>query len=153
MPPMESRKEPPRRSLRRFHHPSLKTMIATLVGLGAIATIAGYLVLSDGESEDQPSPAPAPTRGAACPDLREAYEHSLEGNEVALEASVKAAARAGEAALEKSGTVFGQPEKIALELEYLLAEEPDKFSVSAREYWLHAKEACQRIRRWSNPAD
>jgi hypothetical protein len=123
---------------------SLST-IALLAGLIGAALIAGYLWLSDGdESPSRPSAAAAPERGVACPQLREAFVHSRNGDEDGLLRSVNAAARAGERALDTSGQSFGRPEEIALELQYALSKIMSIRDRRVRTLLEQAQEACEQ---------
>jgi hypothetical protein len=139
---MEPPKEPPREPGYR----SLKTAVGILIGLGVISAVVGYLVLS-GDGSQQPAAAPTPKRGVACPHLRKAYEQRLGGNEDAASTSVRAAARAGEAALDKSGQAFGRPEEIALELEYAISNGHAP-ATDVSTLLEHARDACRRLGRW-----
>jgi hypothetical protein len=144
---MEFPKESPRKPRRPFRRLSLKTAIAVLVGLTAIAAIAGYLALSDGDSDKARRAASAPTQGIACPYLRQAYEASLQRDERTLRTSVETAAKAGESALDTSGQIFGRPEEVAIELEYAISMNDDAFAV-ATTLFDDARTACNRIGKW-----
>jgi hypothetical protein len=65
----------------------------------------------------------APERGLACVHLQEAARAYDSGDRTALDEAIKRAAEVAEDTLQKSGQVFGEPERIALELE--LAANPD----------------------------
>jgi hypothetical protein len=122
--------------------------IAFIVGLLVAGAVAVYLWTSDGGS-DRPTAA-SPQRGVACPHLREAFEHSEAGNEVSARRSVDAAARAGEEALNRSGQVFGRPEEIAIELQYVLAEDSKRARKDVARYFAQAQTACEQLERWGS---
>jgi uncharacterized membrane protein YccC len=130
-----------------FHNPQYRSMIEVLAVLLVAAALAVYLWTSGG-GPDRPATA-APATGVACQALREAFEQNRAGNKVAARQSVDVAARAGEQALDQSGQVFGQPEKIAIELRYLLATESDRGRSQAARYLAQARQACERLGRWS----
>ena len=92
------------------------TSVAGALGILAVAGgVAAFLFLSS--DPDRTTDQAAPTPGLACPHLRaaaEAYEH---GDSASLEQSIAQAARVAEATSQNSGQVFGEPERIALELE------------------------------------
>jgi hypothetical protein len=88
-------------------------------------------------------------RGVACVQLRQAFDQSQSGNDEALRRSVAAAAHAAEESLNRSGQVFGPPEKIALNLEYALADQSSKAREDAKKYLVQAREACERLGRWN----
>jgi hypothetical protein len=119
-----------------------------IVGLLVAGAVAVYLWTSDGGS-DRPATA-RPQRGVACPHLREAFEQREAGNEVALRRSVGAAARASEEALNRSGQVFGRPEEIAIELQYVLAEDSNRARKDVAMYFAKAQTACEQLERWGS---
>jgi hypothetical protein len=123
--------------------------IALIAGLVAAAAVGGYLWLSGGGGGSSPPATAAPKRGVACPQLREAFEQNQNGNEPGLRRSVTAAARAGEQALDRSGQVFGRPEEIALELQYVLTGERDRPRKEVAMYLGQARRACERLGRWA----
>jgi hypothetical protein len=82
-------------------------------------------------------------RGVACPALLEAARASRSGGRRAAER----AAAASELALERSGEVFGRPERAALELRALY----DRRQPAARDVsriLAVARRACLRLGRW-----
>jgi hypothetical protein len=143
---MDPRREPPGEPGQRSDRLSLKTAIAVLVGLGMIGIVVGYLAFSDRES-DQPSVGDGAQEGVACPHLRDAYDRRLEGKETAVRGAVEAAARAGEAALDRSGQVFGRPEEIALQLEYAITE-GNRAATNVSRLLENARDACIRLGQW-----
>jgi hypothetical protein len=153
-PDAQNRETEPQKDTRRFfgewfHNPQFRSMVELLAVLLVAAAVALYLWTSGGGS-DRPATA-APETGVACQALQEAFEQDQAGNEVAARQSVDAAARAGEHALDRSGQVFGQPEKIAIELRYLLATESDRGRSQAARYLARARQACERLGRWPGP--
>jgi hypothetical protein len=131
-------------SLPWFSNHQYRSAIALLAGLLVAVAVAVYLWTSDGGS-DRAATA-APERGVACPALHNAFEQRQAGNEAAFRRSVDEAARAGEQALDRSGQVFGEPEEIAITLQYALAEEAG--GDQAGSYLAQAQKACERLGRW-----
>lgn len=136
-----------RRWLDRLHGRVPTRQIGFVAGLLTAAAVAFFLWISGNDPDS--SPTAAPKKGLACPQLREAFEQSEAGNEDAVRRSVRAAARAGERALDRSGQAFGRPEEIALELEYVLAEGGDRASRDVARFMDEAEMACKRLGRWS----
>lgn len=133
---------------RRSRRPSravMTALIAALVGGGAVA---GYLSIQNPIADRPKAPAPSPERGVACPYLREAVEHFRSGNDMAFRQAVAAAAQIGELALDRSGQLFGRPEKLAIELQYLVAQERDGPAGKMERTLSAAKQACADLGRW-----
>jgi hypothetical protein len=116
------------------------------VGLAVTVGIAVYLSRTGGES-DRHATTTQPERGVACPYLRQADQHTLDENIRALRRSIAAAARAGEAALDRSGQVFGRPEEIAIELDYSLAQSRGKVTAKISDLLADARTACRQVNR------
>jgi len=150
-PDVQDREAGPRKNTQTpfrgwFHTTAQRSAITLVAGLLLAGAVAVYLWTSDGGS-DRPATA-APERGVACPALREAFEQNQAGNDAAFRRAVDAAARAGEQALDRSGQVFGRPEEISVELQYLLTEESDTRRTGAARYLTQAQEACDRLGQW-----
>jgi flagellar basal body-associated protein FliL len=91
------------------------TSVAAALGVLAVAGgVAAFLFLSS--DPDPPTNQAAPAQGLACPDLREAAEAHEQGDSASFDRSIAQAAEVAEQTLQTSGQVFGDPERIALEL-------------------------------------
>jgi len=121
--------------------------MAVLAGVFVAVAVAVYLWTSDGGS-DRPAPVPHEKRGVACPALRDAFEETQAGERESFRQSVDEAVRAGEEALDRSGQVFGQPERIAIELQYALATNAGQTSTELMRLLENARSACLRLGRW-----
>ena len=112
------------------------------IGLGVVALL-GFLVflLLRPEGDDAPDAAPSPERGTACSYLFQASEAFTEGDVPAFLARVDLAAAEAERALDRTGVRFGQPERLALELQSYSDNEP--FPTARLEALLdRARSAC-----------
>ena len=90
--------------------------ITTLVGVLAVAGgIAAFLFLSS-EPDLRNEPAAA-AKGLACPHLRRAAAAFENGDRDAFDQAIARAAKVAEDTLQISGQIFGEPERIALELQ------------------------------------
>jgi hypothetical protein len=91
----------------------------------SVAAVAAALVVAGGVAAflffysglDQPPEQAAPAQGLACPFLLRAADAYEKGDRVAFNREVARAAEVAEETLQKSGQVFGEPERIALELD------------------------------------
>lgn len=96
--------------------PRLWVTLAVLIGVLAVAgSVAALQFLSSAPDAKEKQAAPA--QGLACPHLREAADVYDRGDRAAFEEAIARAAGIAEEALQKSGQVFGEPERIALELD------------------------------------
>jgi hypothetical protein len=100
------------------------------------AAVGSFLYLTQGSDSETESAPPA--RALACPYLRQAADARERQDQLEYTQSVDRAAQVAERALQKSGEVFGVPERIALELE--LSREVDVVAL-LRE----ADNACSRL--------
>jgi hypothetical protein len=141
----EQRGDPPRGLKARIHLSQVASIVLG-VGLAVTVGIAVYLSRTGGES-DRHATTTQPERGVACPYLRQADQHTLDENIRALRRSIAAAARAGEAALDRSGQVFGRPEEIAIELDYSLAQSRGKVTAKISDLLADARTACRQVSR------
>jgi hypothetical protein len=92
------------------------TSVAAALGVLAVAGgVAAFLFLSS--DSDRPTDQASPAQGLACPHLRAAAEAYEQGDSASFDRSIAQAAEVAEATSQKSGQVFGEPERIALELE------------------------------------
>jgi hypothetical protein len=90
--------------------------VGAALGILAIAGgVAAFLFLSS--APDPATEQASPAQGLACPHLRAAAEAYGQGDSTSFEQSIAQAARVAEATSRTSGQVFGEPERIALELE------------------------------------
>jgi hypothetical protein len=107
---------------------------ALITGILVVATAVGSVLYltqgTDSETESEP-----PGRALACPYLQQAADARERRDRLAYTQAVDRAAQVAERALQKSGQVFGVPERIALEL--ALANRPDIATLLRR-----ADDAC-----------
>lgn len=91
------------------------TSVAVALGVLAVAGgVAAFLFLSS--DPDPPTQQAAPAQGLACPHLRAAAEAHEQGDSASFDRAIAQAAEVAEATSQESGQVFGEPERIALEL-------------------------------------
>jgi hypothetical protein len=106
--------------------------ITTVVGVLAVAGgIAAFLFLSS-----EPDPRDGRTvavKGLACSYLRRAAEAFEKGDRDAFDQAIARAAEVAEDTLQKSGQVFGEPERIALELELGQIDDPERLLIGAQD--------------------
>lgn len=104
-------------------------------------------------SSDASDPSPSatrspPVRGVACPELQQAAQQLEAGDHSEFAKIVHAATRTGEAALQRSGEIFGRSEKLALDLAAMLqagalVREPRVDRLMSR-----IRAACGELDRW-----
>jgi hypothetical protein len=91
----------------------------TLAGVVGVLLVAGgvaaFLFLP--ADADPPAEQSAPAEGLACPHLLRAAEAYGQGNRAEFDREIDQAAAIAEATLQESGKTFGEPERIALELD------------------------------------
>jgi hypothetical protein len=85
--------------------------------------------------------------GVACASLLEAARSPRSGDAAASRRAAQSAAAAGERALERSGELFGAPERAALELQALYESGRPAAEDVAR-VLAEARRACVRLGRW-----
>lgn len=93
--------------------------------------VAAFLFLSS--DTDPPTEEAKPTEGLACSHLLRAAEAHAQGDETEFDQEIARAAQVAEETLQNSGEVFGEPERIAVELELGQPEDVDSLLVSARD--------------------
>jgi hypothetical protein len=92
------------------------TSVAAALGVLAVAGgVAAFLFLSS--DPEPPTDRAAPAQGLACPRLREAAEAYEQGDSASFDRLIAQAAEVAEQTLQTSGQVFGNPERVALELD------------------------------------
>lgn len=90
--------------------------VATIAGVLAVAGgIAAFLFFTS--SSDSADDQSSPRQGLACPYLRQAAAAYEEGDSALFDRTIAQAAKVAEGTLQKSGQAFGEPERIALELD------------------------------------
>jgi hypothetical protein len=108
--------------------------IAMITGILVVAAAIGlFLYLMQGS--DSETQSASPERALACPYLQQAADAREHQDRLAYSQAVDRAAQVAERVLQKSGQVFGVPERIALEL--ALANRPDVATLLHR-----ADDAC-----------
>jgi hypothetical protein len=106
--------------------------IVTVLGVLAIAGSVGlFLFRTQGSSQQKEQPAP--TRGGACPLLFQAAAANERGDRVAFSREIEEAAKVAEDTLQTSGEEFGEPERIALELELGQIRNPERLLARAQD--------------------
>jgi hypothetical protein len=107
-------------ALRARRRPALATPLpqrapraAVAVGVVGAVSLCAYLALATGPDGS----AASPTRGASCAALADAAARRAQADARGLRAAVDRAADAALAALDTSGSSFGDPEAAALELD------------------------------------
>jgi hypothetical protein len=97
--------------------------VGAVVAALAIAGIVGLsLFHAQGSHRQQEHSALA--RGLACPHLLAAADAYARGDRIAFDQEIAQAAKGAEETLQKSGQLFGKPERIALQLHLAPAESP-----------------------------
>jgi hypothetical protein len=94
--------------------------VAAIAGVLALAWgVAAFLFFSSrpDTSPDTRDELTSPRQGLACPYLRLAADAYERGDHPAVDRTIARAAKIAEDTLQESGQVFGEPERIALELE------------------------------------
>jgi hypothetical protein len=87
-----------------------------VVGVLAVAGGVGVFLFLTQKSDSKPEHV-TPALGLTCPSLQQAADAYGRGDRVAFNQAVDRAAHVAEDTLQKSGEVFGEPERIALELD------------------------------------
>jgi hypothetical protein len=148
-PQEEERDEPGRGAgskapWRRFAARSVPWLV-TVVILGA----ALVQLLSVDASAPKRFAAPSPpARGVACPGLQQAEQQLEAGNDAGFVTTVRTAARAGEAALQRSGEIFGRPERLALDLASMLEGGTPPHDPDVDRLMTEIRAACRELDRW-----
>jgi hypothetical protein len=114
-----------------------------LVAFIAAAAVAGQLLNRPPDELTGP-----PERGESCPFLSAAFKARLSGDEVAFRDSVSEAARVAKASLNRSGELFGTPEKLAVELSFALSGDQIPIAKSIDGRLDRAAESCSNLGRW-----
>jgi hypothetical protein len=90
--------------------------MAIVMGIVVVVAAFGWALYvtagSDSKSEEL-----APERGVACVHLLDAAHAYDDGDQAAFDDAIKRGARVAEDTLQRSGQLFGEPERIALELD------------------------------------
>ena len=118
-------------------------IVGLLVALVVVAAFVGQL-LNRGPGER----TVALVRGVACSYLSAAFEARRSGDDQAFRDSVKAAARVAEESLDRSGQLFGTPEKLAIELGFALSRAQARGGRYIDGHLDRAAEACSQLGRW-----
>lgn len=116
------------------------------------AVITG-LVLANLFSVDTRGPSPSatrspPVRGIACPDLQQAAAELEAGNDSEFVRVVDAAVRTGLAALQRSGEIFGRPEKLAVDLASIVQAGAPARARGLDRIMSQIRAACSKLDRW-----
>jgi hypothetical protein len=90
--------------------------MVTVIGVVAVAGGLGVFLFLNQNSDSKPEQV-STVRGLACPYLEQAADAYNRGDQVAYKQSIRQAAHIAEDTLQTSGEVFGEPERIALELD------------------------------------
>jgi hypothetical protein len=114
---------------------TIRAVLGVLVVAGGVA---GFLFLSS--EPHPPTGQVGPARGLACPYLRRGADAYERENRAAYDQEIARAAEVAEDTLQISGQLFGEPERIALEIS--LGNRRD-----ASALLLQAEVACSRVGR------
>jgi hypothetical protein len=129
---------------------SRSAVVVVLIAAIAIAAFVG--VVRDRtwpqDREDAAPPAESSEKGSACGLLFEASERHDAGDAEGLAAAVREASRVAERALERSGVVFGIPERSAIQLRYDVSD-GDGAAIEAG--LDRAARVCGSLGRWTSP--
>lgn len=128
------------------------TLFIVLVLVGIIAASTAIAFMS-GEATRKPDPEQAQevgsgseiVRGVACPDLRAAAELLADGDRESSVQSIERAGREAEDALQRDGVVFGKPERVALELSFLVSREEATSDARLGELIARGVDACPSL--------
>jgi hypothetical protein len=97
--------------MRARWRPSIVPIVGVLTVAGGVGV---FLYVTHGSDSKQEHVTPA--LGLTCPSLQQAADAYDRGDRAAYNQAIDQAARVAEDTLQKSGEVFGEPERIALEL-------------------------------------
>jgi hypothetical protein len=118
-----------------------RSSIVPIVGVLAVAGGIGVFLFLTQQSEPKPEHV-SPALGLTCPSLQQAADAFDRGDRVTYSQAVDQAANVAEDTLQKSGEVFGQPERIALELRLGPQERiPELLG--------QAEKLCSRLGQWT----
>jgi hypothetical protein len=117
-----------------------KAPIATAVAVLAIAGGVGVFLFVNHGSDSKPEHV-TPAFGLTCPTLKQAADAYDREDRAAYNQAIDQAAHVAEDTLQKSGEVFGEPERIALELNLGAHER-------IPELLRQAEKVCSRLGQW-----
>jgi hypothetical protein len=139
-PPVTRSDPPPEPSSRR-----VRLLLGGALAVILLAAAGGGALLSADDPGERAAPAQSPAqRGTVCGLLAEAVELRGE-DDAAFAAAIRHAARLAEGTLERSGQVFGAPERAALQLGFDVRDGRDEAVTAGLE---RAAEACASVGRW-----
>jgi|SRR5438093_4686268 len=99
--------------------------IVTILGVLAVAGGIGLFLFLNQNSGSKPDQA-APMRELACPYLQHAADAYNRGDRLAYDQAISQAAHIAKDTLQTSGEAFGEPERVALELDLESNESPTR---------------------------
>jgi hypothetical protein len=120
---MTAQTEDPVRDTSRRKRPWLPSRPSTrgyLIVVGAGMLAVGYVVFAQLSGPPAPSPPPPPQRGLACPYIEAATKALANGDELVFHQDVDQGAAVANETLNRSGEIFGEPEDLAIELQYVV---------------------------------
>lgn len=123
--------------------------VTALAGGVVVGAVVIALLLFDSDGLDPaPGEGAGPEQGVACPFLHDAFEEFEIGNETAFAKALRIAARKAELTLERSGEVFGDPERIAVELNSDVTGSRTVSMAKIEKSLEDAQQACTMLARW-----
>jgi hypothetical protein len=112
--------------------------------LAVAGSVGLFLFRTQGvDQQKEQQEQPALTRGLTCPHLLQAADASGRGDRLAFSREIQAAAKVAEDTLQTSGEEFGEPERIALELELGQIKNPERLLA-------RAEDVCSELARPSS---
>ena len=128
------------------HGPTLAAALAVV----AIVVVILFPVEKAGVSPPSAAQSPLPAEhGSACSQLKVAFDRRAADDAEGFVAAARSAAKTAEESLQRGEVIFGPPERVAIELFYLLrdgevgleASKIDRLSAMAQR-------TCTRLDRW-----
>jgi hypothetical protein len=130
--------------------PSRPSTRGYLIVVGAGLLAVGYVVFAQLTGPEVPPPPPPPQQGLACPYIEAATEVLSNGDELLFHQDVDQAAAVANETLNRSGEIFGEPEGLAIELQYIVKTQGIS-SPNVAEVLDKARTACAALGRWPGP--
>lgn len=116
-------------------------IVAATTTLALLSRETGQRASDTAGSGESPSGSEI-VQGVACPDLREAATFLAADDEEGFVAAIERAGREAEDSLQRDGVVFGKPERVALELSYLVTRDEGTPDARVRDLISRGIDAC-----------
>jgi hypothetical protein len=104
----------------------------------------GYVVFAQLTGPGAPPPPPPPQRGLACPDIAAATNALSNGDDLVFQQDVDRAAAVANETLNRPGEIFGEPENLAIELQYVVKTQGIS-SPKVAELLVRMRSACTQL--------